>query len=730
MKTALMLILAIGLTASAQAPLVTITDLTTARQFAVNIRPALSPDGALVAYTVIEQSRDGAASGKVIESVRSAVPVNAAGGHILLTSVATGETRSATSDEASSWGGVWSPDGRRLAFTSTAQSDGRPRLWVWDRATERARAIGIDAVRGDLEWTPDGTHVLTQLLPGVEPRQTTATVPSGGARPGVTATVFRHDPTPTRVTAPSTETRLVNAQGTLALVSLESGRARPLLSNEPIAARFLSPDGKEVLVTALRGAARTGSFQRVYDVLIVSALTGARRSLATGITLVRDDAARWSPDGSRVAYKTPEGVVIVAAADGTRVSSSAHDIGWGIDRDNRAPVWDSGGSHVYYTTDNRTLWMLAASSNQPVKLADFADSFVEIIANTDSPAWAPQGAGSVGVYVHSFAANLSSLQAVTSAGRVTRLLQTNRSLGSANVPMGMTTAADGTLIYISESAHEPQDLWIADRSFKSDRRLTFLNPQLDRLSFGRSRIVEWRNARGEPLRGGLLLPPDYRAGERYPLIVWVYGGVRQSRDANRFGMGRTAMYNQQMLATRGYAVFLPDSPPRPGDPIGALVDNVLSGVDRVVAEGYADPERVALAGVSYGGYSSLALLTRTNRFKAGVAISGLYNLTSMYLQLGADGSSPGVGMADTGRLFIDGTLWDNRDAFVENSPVFHLNKMATPLLLMHGDADLATPHTESEQVFVGLRRLGKVVEYVRYGGEGHGITSVANQDDY
>src|SRR5439155_4768593 len=135
--------------------------------------------------------------------------------------------------------------------------------------------------------------------------------------------------------------------------------------------------------------------------------------------------------------------------------------------------------------------------------------------------------------------------------------------------------------------------------------------------------------------------------------------------------------------------------------------------------GVADPDRLGLFGHSYGGYSTLSLLVQTTRFKAAIAADGYGDLIATYGQMNSDGSAFGVPLAETGQLLMGGTPWQFRERYVENSPVFHLDRVETPLLIVHGANDTVVLPFLADEIFVGLRRLGKEVVYAKYQGEGH-----------
>jgi dipeptidyl aminopeptidase/acylaminoacyl peptidase len=185
-----------------------------------------------------------------------------------------------------------------------------------------------------------------------------------------------------------------------------------------------------------------------------------------------------------------------------------------------------------------------------------------------------------------------------------------------------------------------------------------------------------------------------------------------------------------LLATRGYAVLLPDSPQHVGTSMLDLAKSVLAGVNRVVDMGIADSARLGVMGQSNGGYSTLSLIVQTKRFKAALEMDGPGNLVGLYGAMDSQGAAFGTALE---RVFdaMGGTPWEFRDRYIENSPVFYLDRIETPLLVVHGENDNYVPSFLAAEVFVGLRRLGRQVEYARYQGSGHdpAVWSYPNQLD-
>jgi dipeptidyl aminopeptidase/acylaminoacyl peptidase len=206
---------------------------------------------------------------------------------------------------------------------------------------------------------------------------------------------------------------------------------------------------------------------------------------------------------------------------------------------------------------------------------------------------------------------------------------------------------------------------------------------------------------------------------RYPLIVWVYGGVLLSNRFDEFGLASRGPFNMQLYATRGYAILLPDMPLGVGTPMLDMAKAVLPGVNKVIDVGIADPARLGVMGHSFGGYSTLALIVMTNRFKAAMEASGIGDLVSNYGQMGKDGATFGISILEQGQGSMGGTPWAVRDRYIANSPVFDFDRVETPLLIVHGSDDDVVAPFQADEVFADLRRLGKEVEYARYDGEDH-----------
>ena len=162
-----------------------------------------------------------------------------------------------------------------------------------------------------------------------------------------------------------------------------------------------------------------------------------------------------------------------------------------------------------------------------------------------------------------------------------------------------------------------------------------------------------------------------------------------------------------------------------------LLKTVLPGVSKVVDLGIADPKRIGVMGQSNGGYSALALISLTKRFRCAIEMHGMGDLISNYGQMEKNGTAFATSNLEHGQNAMGGPPWEFPQRYVQNSPIFFLDRVDTPLLIVHGSEDTRVPPFLGDEVFVGLRRLGKEVEYARYQGEDHSplYWSNANQMD-
>lgn len=296
---------------------------------------------------------------------------------------------------------------------------------------------------------------------------------------------------------------------------------------------------------------------------------------------------------------------------------------------------------------------------------------------------------------------------------------------------GLRKARQGdTILLTRQSFRRSPDLWASTMDFEELSRISSANPQQRDYLWGTSELVHYETTTGEPLSGLLYKPDNFDTNKKYPMMVYFY--ERSSDGLHRYhspSAGGSSI-NYSFYVSRGYVVFVPDIPYVTGYPGQSAANAILPGIQTVVDLGFVDPKRIGVQGHSWGGYQIAYLVTKTNVFACAEAGAPVTNMTSAY-----GGIRWGSGMS---RMFqyektqsrIGGTLWEARDLYLENSPVFFADEIETPLLMLHNDEDGAVPWYQGIELFVAMRRLGKPVWMLNYNGEAHGLRKNENRLDF
>jgi len=549
----------------------------------------------------------------------------------------------------------WSPDGTRIAFTSEVS------LEVW-----RGSSSQIDAPN--------------HLLPRRDRRSAAAPVPTGApvvlgrnaplsaAMQGVLAATVGNRFQNGQFTGLAAESasvpgRVVNQ---LFVVDIASGRTRQLTADT---SGFFypawSPSGRVIAVTSPEGREIRGHLPDTTNLYLVDTASGRAMRLTTGPGQKRLPA--WSSDGAKVAYLT------------------------------RSQMFDMASVMVVPGTGGTPLNVTELLDRQLYSF-HFAPDGHSIIADV------PEGTSRPVVRVDAISGRVET---VTPPGDVVSDWALSRS---------------GAMAWVHNDPRHYQVLAFVDRLGDSARTLVDLNPQVASWELGDQRVVQWRSLEGDTLEGVLILPVGYTSGIRYPLVVDGYSGNTNSLQAG-------VIKANQTLAARGYAVFLPNhrgphiyqnyqlKGKRYTDKgkglkgIDVLVDDVLSGIDTLIAQGIVDSTRLAIFGYSNGGATVNYLITRTTRFRCAIsaapavtdrATDFFLNWDPSYAVFWDEGYAP----------------WERPDLYAAVSPVYHLDRVRTPLLLAVGDRD-AGFLLGTLEMYRGLRWLNRDVTLLRYPGQAH-----------
>ncbi len=294
----------------------------------------------------------------------------------------------------------------------------------------------------------------------------------------------------------------------------------------------------------------------------------------------------------------------------------------------------------------------------------------------------------------------------------------------------LAKAADDNRILFTKQAYDLfSDLHVASLDFRKPVKVSSLGKQTESFAWGEAELVDWLSLDGEPIQGILIKPGNYEPGKQYPVLVYYY----------RFFTDRLYEFphmainhrpNFPYYASNGYAVFLPDIRFDIGTPGTSATKCIVPGVQKLIDMGIADPDGIGLHGHSWSGYQTAFVVTQTNIFSCAIAGAPVSNMTSAY-----SGIRWGSGLArqfqyEKTQSRIGGSLWEARDKYIENSPVFFADRIETPLLIQFGDEDGAVPWYQGIELYLAMRRLEKDCIFLQYRGEPHHLKKYANKLDY
>src|SRR5690606_20047943 len=298
-----------------------------------------------------------------------------------------------------------------------------------------------------------------------------------------------------------------------------------------------------------------------------------------------------------------------------------------------------------------------------------------------------------------------------------------------DVAFGSPQKADNAdlLVVTKQTLQDSPDRWVGS-SLDRLTRVSTLNPQQSEYPWPTVELVSWMSGDGVPLQGLLFKPEGFDESKQYPMLVYFYERLSDNLHSYVAPAGRN-LINPTVYTSRGYLVFFPDIAYQDGYPGMSAFHSIVPGVHSIVARGFVNPEAIGLGGQSWGGYQTAYLITRTNLFNAAFAGAPVANMTSAYGGIRWDSGLARAFQYEKTQSRIGGSLWEYPWRYIENSPLFHADRIETPLLMMHNDADGAVPWYQGIEMFVAMRRLGKEVYMVNYNGDGHHPRKRANQKD-
>lgn len=297
---------------------------------------------------------------------------------------------------------------------------------------------------------------------------------------------------------------------------------------------------------------------------------------------------------------------------------------------------------------------------------------------------------------------------------------------------GLIKAKNADRVLVRKSTYEDYGEVYAANSVNMSglKKLSNVGAQEDPYNWGTAELVEFDNTYdGETMQAILYKPENFDPNKKYPMIVYFYERRSNSLHSHPSPAPSASTVNIPYYVSNDYLVLVPDIKYEVGYPGRSAMNHVVPATKAVMAMGFVDEDNMAIQGQSWGGYQVAYMVTRTNMYKAAGAGAPVVNMTSAY-----GGVRWGSGMS---RMFqyektqtrLGATLWDRPDLYIENSPLFKVPEIETPLFIMHNDADGAVPWYQGIEFYMSLRRLQKPAWMVSYNNEAHNLRKRKNRKD-
>ena len=295
-------------------------------------------------------------------------------------------------------------------------------------------------------------------------------------------------------------------------------------------------------------------------------------------------------------------------------------------------------------------------------------------------------------------------------------------------------------IYTKENYRNPPDIYINTgnrlegshsklRWVFNEQKLSSINPQQKDYNWGSAELYKWKTFKGKSSTGILYKPENFNPSKKYPLILYFYEKLSDGLHNYIPPSPTPSRLNISFFVSRGYLVFAPDISYTIGHPAQSAYDYIVSAAKDLAKHKWVDAKNIGIQGQSWGGLQVAQLITMTDMFKAAWAGAPVANMTSAYGGIRWESGMNRQFQYEKTQSRIGATLWEKPQLYIESSPLFHLPKVKTPLVIMANDADGAVPWYQGIELFTGMRRLGKKVWMLNYNGEAHNLIQRKNKKD-
>jgi dipeptidyl aminopeptidase/acylaminoacyl peptidase len=286
------------------------------------------------------------------------------------------------------------------------------------------------------------------------------------------------------------------------------------------------------------------------------------------------------------------------------------------------------------------------------------------------------------------------------------------------------------IIWQKGSFSESPELYISNMTFNNAARISVSNPQQSKYNWITAELFEWTSFDNQKLQGILYKPADFDPSKKYPMIVYFYERSSDGLYTYFPPAPSASIINRTFAASNGYLVFVPDIPYKIGYPGHSCYNAVVSGTYALIDRySFIDKSKLGLDGQSWGGYQIAYLVTKTDLFACAYAGAPVVDMVSAYGGIRWESGMSRMFQYEKTQSRIGGTLWEKPLHFIENSPIFEIPRINTPLLIMHNDADGAVPWYQGIEFITALRRVGKPAWMLSYNDEAHNLVKRPNRKD-
>jgi dipeptidyl aminopeptidase/acylaminoacyl peptidase len=506
-------------------------------------------------------------------------------------------------------------------------------------------------------------------------------------------------------------------------LSLDGGEAEPLTDLKSAVTNFdWSPDGRYIAYTMadpkteeeekndkgrndFRWVDENYKLSRLYVVALQKDANGKREPRKLTTANFQVGSFDWSADSSRIAFSHSKSPVAndwtTADVSIVEVANANVTVLAGTPAAEDSPLYSPDGKSIaLIVNDNPSRWaqsatiqIVPAGGGQPKSLMASYDG---------QPGIAGWSADSKRIYFSETKGTATQLYTIdVAANRIDEVKTTPAVLSGWSLNRTATTFG-----FIRQTADTPPDVFIASAANFAPVQITTVNADFKMPPLGKTEVIRWKSKDGKEIEGLLTYPVNYQAGQRVPLILNIHGGPAGVFVQSFIG-GR-GVYPLAAFSSRGYAILRPN--PRGSSGYGAEFrrantrdwgfgdyQDLMTGVDRAVEMGVADPERLGVMGWSYGGFMTSWVVTQTKRFKAASAGAPVTNLMSFN------------GTADIPAFVPDyfgGQFWEVMDLYQKHSPIFNVKGVTTPTMIQHGEADVRVPISQGYEFYNALKAQG------------------------